>query len=53
LQTDSRLREIKVARRGREAAAFHHFDQRTQLVEIYIAHLKAALIEPIETTNLP
>src|SRR6516225_9968759 len=51
LQTDSRLREIEAARRRREAPALHHFDQSAQLVEIYVAHLKAALIEPIETTN--
>ena len=42
-----------MSRGSREASALDDFDEGPQLVEIEVAHLKVALIEPIETTNLP
>src|SRR5439155_16971521 len=48
LQADRRLRQIKLARRGRETAALHHFEQRVQLIEVEAAHPKRALSKSLK-----
>src|SRR5205807_7629173 len=48
LQTDRRLRQIEMARRGRKTAALDHSEQRVQLIEIEAAHPKRALSKSLK-----